>query len=246
VNIGEQIIWLDEVNSTNDYASKLSAENISEGLVVAALFQTEGKGQRGNSWESNHNENLTFSAILFPKFLEVQKQFLLSKTVSLGVFDAISKIADNVSIKWPNDIYIGNGKVAGILIENSFSSRFLDKTIVGIGLNVNQVSFSDDLPNPTSLKIETGKHFELVHILNDLCKSLTIRYQQLIDKQLDKIATDYYQNLYHNNDYFQYSAEGRKFTARVVNVKESGELVLETTKGEILEFSFKEVSFCGE
>jgi len=242
-NIGKEIVWFEKVNSTNLYASKLGKDFANDGLVVASKFQTEGRGQRGNSWESNPGENLTFSILIFPRFLEVQKQFLISKFVSMGVFDVVNAIADDVSIKWPNDIYIKNCKVGGILIENSFSSEFMDSCTIGIGLNVNQQVFPDDLPNPTSLASVTGNKLEIVEVLDSILKSLNSRYQQLVDGEWEKLSEDYFRALYHKNDYYSYKANGKKFTARVVDVRESGELVLETTDGEILEFGFKEVSF---
>jgi BirA family biotin operon repressor/biotin-[acetyl-CoA-carboxylase] ligase len=243
IEIGKDIVWLDEVNSTNSYASKLLGQGAPDGMVIAARHQTEGKGQRGNSWESAKDKNLTFSIILYPNFLEVQKQFLISKVASLAVYDTLTPMLKNISIKWPNDIYINNSKVAGILIENSFSSKMMGSCIIGIGINVNQNTFHEDLPNPTSLINELGKPIDLILLLNNFIKSINSRYQQLRDKDFNRISSDYFQALYHKNDYYSYRAKGEKFTARVVDIRESGELVLETTSGEILEFGFKEVSF---
>ena len=242
-NIGKEIEWLEKVNSTNLYLGGLTRNFSKDGLVVAAKFQSEGRGQRGNSWESNAGENLTFSILIFPKFLEVQKQFLISKVASMGVFDVISSLVPNVSIKWPNDIYIQNCKVGGILIENSFSSDFMDSCIIGIGVNVNQLNFTDELPNPTSLRRVTGENYNVNELLKLFIDSLNKRYQQLIDGEWETLSKDYFQSLYHKNDYYNYKAKGKKFTARVVDVRESGELVLETTEGKTLEFGFKEVSF---
>jgi BirA family biotin operon repressor/biotin-[acetyl-CoA-carboxylase] ligase len=168
---------------------------------------------------------------------------LLSKAASLGVYDTLKPLFPDTSIKWPNDIYISNNKIAGILIENSFSSKMLGSSIIGIGLNVNQQNFSDELPNPTSMMNEIGKKVDVVELLNSLLKSINARYQMLIDGKIDTLSKDYFHALYHKNDYYNYKAKGKRFTARVVDVRESGELVLETTKGEILEFGFKEVSF---
>lgn len=243
LKIGNEIIWLDEVSSTNSYASSLLGKGATDGMVIAARYQSEGKGQRGNTWESEKDKNLTFSIILFPTFVEVQRQFLISKVASLAVYDTLSPMVGGVSIKWPNDIYIKNCKVAGMLIENSFSSRMMGSCIIGIGINVNQQTFHEDLPNPTSLINELGKPIDLVLLLDKFLKSINTRYQQLMNDDFKTISSDYFQALYHKNDYYSYRAKGKRFTARVVDIRESGELVLETTTGEILEFGFKEVSF---
>ena len=157
LTIGDQVIWLEEVNSTNSHAAIMARKQVPEGVVIAARYQTEGKGQRGNSWESEEGKNLTFSVLLYPTFLPVRDQFLLSKLTTLAICDTLSPYIQGVSVKWPNDIYVDDCKIAGILIENSFSSHLLDTSIIGIGLNVNQKIFADDIPNPTSLAILTER-----------------------------------------------------------------------------------------
>ncbi|PKP36664.1 MAG: biotin--[acetyl-CoA-carboxylase] ligase [Bacteroidetes bacterium HGW-Bacteroidetes-15] len=241
--IGKEIIWHQELSSTNDYASTYARDPKSHGLVIAANFQTEGKGQRGNSWESSSGLNLLFSIILRPNFLEVQRQFLLSKSAALAVCDAITPLVSGVSIKWPNDIYINNCKVAGILIENSFSTAFLESSIIGIGVNVNQCSFTDDIPNPTSLKIEAGKEHDIKVLLANICKAFDDRYHMLETSKVDSISSDYQKMLYRKNEFHSYQAQGEVFRARIFGVRNSGELILEKDNGEHKEFAFKEVSY---
>ena len=241
--IGHTIIWLPEVNSTNAYATQQAKRNRTHGMVIAAHKQLEGKGHGGNSWESQADMNLTFSIILHPSFLSPTNQFMLSKAVSLGLIDAIRPhVSGKLSIKWPNDIYINDGKVAGILIENSIYHNAIDSAIVGVGLNVNQVNFPDDIPNPTSLVKEWGRQLDNHELLNSLCDSINIRFKQLMNPD-NPISGHYLQALYRKNDYHPYSSQGRKFYARIYDVKDSGELLLESENGEIFNFQFKEVVF---
>lgn len=241
--IGHRVIRLDEVSSTNDYASELLLDDNAHGQVVVAALQTQGRGQRGNGWESKPGENLLFSILLKPSFLQVQRQFLLSKVAALAVCKTISTYLSNVTIKWPNDIYVGNEKIAGILIENSFSSAILNTSVVGIGVNVNQVDFSDNLPNPTSLNWQTGIKYNLDDTLLLICQVFDMYYRQLEMGEAERINAEYFDLLYRRKGYNRYMAKGEVFKAKIFRVRESGELVLETEQGELREFAFKEVSF---
>ena len=242
-SIGNNVFWIDEVTSTNVYISQLDVTSRKHGVVVAARNQTKGRGQRGNLWKSESGKNLLFSVLLTPKFLAVEQQFLISKISALAVTDLLSEIMSNVTIKWPNDIYVKGNKIAGILIENSFSSATLDTTIVGIGLNVNQDVFSDDLPNPTSLLLELGASFSIADLLNRFCSHFELRYRQLQAGNIEQIAAEYFSKLYRNTGFSRYLSKGEEFDARIVDVKDTGMLILETKKGELKEFAFKEVSF---
>lgn len=241
--IGHKVIWLDEVNSTNEYSTSFTKDSKAHGIVVAAKNQTQGRGQRGNEWESKPGENLLFSIVLKPTFLPVSKQFLLSKITALAVVDFLSDYKAGFTIKWPNDIYIDNRKIAGILIENSFHSENLDTTIVGIGININQSEFSDDLPNPTSLFCETGKRNALGNMLTQFCKLYQEYYSALLRNEVSPISARYFEKLYRRASYGNYTANGQTFRAKIIGVKDTGELVLETESGQLKEFAFKEVSF---
>jgi BirA family biotin operon repressor/biotin-[acetyl-CoA-carboxylase] ligase len=246
LNIGENIIWLNEVESTNTHIAFLAQKNAAEGVVVAAKFQTEGKGQRGNVWESQSGMNLTFSVLLHPSFLPVKNQFLISKITALAICDTLDLLVGNTSIKWPNDIYVGDNKISGILIENSFSSHLMDVSIIGIGLNVNQKTFSDDIPNPTSLHILTQRLFKLDNLLKKLCSALSSRYHQLKCNNIEAISNDYFCKLYRKDSYYTYMANDVTFRAKIFGVRDSGELLLKTDSDEVREFCFKEVSFVSE
>ncbi len=241
--IGQSVIKLDTVSSTNSYALDLiKNDDIDEGVTIVTKYQIAGKGQQDNFWESEKEKNLLFSVILHPCFVKVEKQFLLSKAVSLAVTDFVKTEVSNVTIKWPNDIYVDDKKISGILIENTLSGNIISNTVVGIGLNINQTGFRSDVPNPVSLKMLTNKTYNLNDCFNQLCYFIEKRYKEL-KKDFNKINFEYLKNLYRFNSYNLYESRGGKFLAKIINVENNGELILETQQGEIKKFFFKEVSF---
>jgi len=191
-----QIIRVEQTTSTNWYLLQLSNErNLAEGTVLITGHQTQGRGQGSKSWESEPGANLTFSIILYPLSINASQQFILSKAVSLAVRDFVSQYVPNVSVKWPNDVYVGDKKIAGILIENFVIGDCLTKTIAGIGLNINQKFFLSDAPNPVSLYQLTGKIFVLEDCLQLLHEHIAIRYR-MITEDAEKLNSDYLQHLY--------------------------------------------------
>ena len=147
------LIVLPETGSTNNYLSQLCNEQeaaVKEFTTVIAERQTAGKGQRGNSWESEDYRNLTFSFVLYPTFVEVRRQFLLSQFISLSIKEELDEWTEDISIKWPNDIYWHEKKICGILIENDLAGHHIGRCIAGIGVNINQEVFRSDAPNPVS------------------------------------------------------------------------------------------------
>ncbi|MBN1990115.1 MAG: biotin--[acetyl-CoA-carboxylase] ligase [Bacteroidales bacterium] len=238
-----KVEWLESVGSTNDLAFAQGARGAAEGAVFAAVSQTEGRGQRGNYWESEPGDNLTFSLVLRPEFLPVHNQFLLSMAVALGVCDWLKSHGVPATIKWPNDIYVGNSKLGGILIENSISGSSFGFSVVGIGVNVNQSRFSADLPNPASLKLLTSRGYELPAELDTLLNLLAVRYDTLKRGNTTALVASYMESLYRKSDWFRYCDTTGVFEARIKLVKPSGELVLELADGSIREYLFKEVSF---
>jgi len=241
--IGNEIVWLHKVDSTNLYAERYVSDDCAHGVVVATTNQTQGRGQRGNQWESKAGENLLFSIVLKPSFLLVHKQFLISKITALAIVEFLSNYTNGLSIKWPNDIYVNSSKISGVLIENSFHSEYLDTTIVGIGINVNQTEFSDDLPNPTSLAVESGKKYQLQSLLQEFCQIFQKHYDALQLDSVGEISHSYFDKLFRSDGYSNYNASGQTFRARIIGVRDTGELVLVTESGERKEFAFKEVSF---
>jgi BirA family biotin operon repressor/biotin-[acetyl-CoA-carboxylase] ligase len=247
-----KIIKIKETTSTNKYLEELQRqEKQEEGSVVVAEFQTAGKGQAGNSWESEQGKNLLCSMLLYPDFLEVEKQFLVSEIISLAIVDTLAKALEaggdtsrtSVSIKWPNDIYYQNKKIVGILIENNILGNAIESCIIGMGVNVNQEKFTANALNPVSLKQITGKEYSLDELLKSLMNNIFTRYVQLMNGEEDKIHSDYMQNLFRNNGFHLFRTEGKDFFAKIKNVSYSGLLTLETKEGEDKVFAFKEVEF---
>jgi BirA family transcriptional regulator, biotin operon repressor / biotin---[acetyl-CoA-carboxylase] ligase len=238
-----QFEWLDRVDSTNSYCMRMANNGKPEGYAVASFYQEQGRGQRGNSWESEEGKNLTFSLLLRPTFIKVEEQFLLSKVIALSICNWIQLQGKIAAIKWPNDIYVGDKKVAGILIENSFSSPVLEVSVVGIGLNLNQTNFTSDIPNPTSMMLLTDIQFRPEIVLSELVASIQTRYHQLKHGRKEMLSDDYLKSLYKFQHYFNYSSSEGKFKAKIIGVQPTGKLILETDKGQQLSFGFKEVSF---
>ena len=237
------IIYLDEVNSTNCYLSdRVRNQQLEEGFTVAAVNQTKGKGQAGNSWEAEAGKNLTFSILFRPLTIEAQEQFIISQAVALGVADALSEFTGDISIKWANDVYWRDRKIAGILIENTISGNRISHSIAGIGININQEKFLSDAPNPVSLKQITGIEYSLKDLLPRFRASIFERYSQMQINDTE-IRADYFKKLYRREGFYLYESAGETFEAQIKRVKPSGHLVLETKKGEELVFAFKELRF---
>jgi len=242
--IGSKIERVLEIGSTNNYAAtQLLTKRLPEGVVYVADSQVDGRGQTSNIWESEANKNLTFSILLYPDFLEIIRQFEISKAISLGVTDFLKDMTNHVSIKWPNDIYIRKGKVAGILIENSIRINKISSSIVGIGLNINQLTFTSNAPNPVSLCQITGKVYDLEESLSQLCLKIDARYHQLRNGEFRKIDENYTEMLYQRGIWSHYSAEDVDFDGQILGVDQIGRLIIETRSGKINKYDFKEVIF---
>jgi len=242
--IGSYVERITEIGSTNNYAAlQLLTKRLPEGIVFVADSQVDGRGQTSNKWESEPNKNLTFSILLFPDFIEISNQFEISKIISLGVSDFLKELTNEVSIKWPNDLYIGKGKVAGILIENSVRSNKISSCIVGIGLNVNQQIFPSNLPNPVSVSQKTDEIYPLDTALSRLCLKIDSRYHQLRNGEFSRIDKDYTEMLYQLRTWSQYSDETGDFEGQIVGVDQIGRLLIETRKGKTNRYHFKEVVF---
>ncbi len=241
-----KVITLQSVGSTNEYMiDQVRQGKIKqEGTVVVAIEQTSGKGLDKNSWESEKGKNLTFSILFKPVFLRADQQFMLNKCVSLGVFDFVMTTIPHrkVNIKWPNDIYVENKKIAGILINNTIEGSELIHSVAGIGININQLNFSDRLRNPVSLKQLIRKEFDPNQALNEILYFIENRYTQLLTNESAQLDTDYLNALYRMNEDFTYRFNDRKITARITGISDYGHLQLLTT-GERIECDFKEIEF---
>ncbi len=243
--IGNTIINLETVDSTNLYLNKLlkTRKNIDEGTVVITKQQVAGRGQLNNIWESNPGENLLISYIVFPFFLKADHQFILSKATALGVFDFLSGYLEKVKIKWPNDIYVNDKKICGILIENSLRGASISNSIIGIGININQSNFSKKIPNPTSLKLETQRTFDLQKTLTALCEKLDNRYEQIKSAEYEDVNNLYINHLYRYNIFSNYRDKSGIFSAKITGIDESGRLCLCDSSNNFRKYAFKEVEF---
>lgn len=242
--IGSTIVHLDIVDSTNNYAAKeLLTKSLDEGTVFVAACQQSGRGQGESSWESSEGKNLTFSIVLYPRNLEVSRQFIISKTIALGIADFLSGYSQGIRIKWPNDIYAGDRKIAGILIETAVMAGKISRAVIGIGLNINQEKFVSDAPNPVSLKNLTGKTFDLKRTLNELCFHLDKRYLQLIGYKYSQIDLDFERLLYRMGEWAMFCADGSDFEGMITGTDPEGQLLIQNREGKIRGFQFKEVQF---
>ena len=242
--IGKSIIELDVVDSTNNYASKLVAEmEVLEGTVLIAHFQGEGKGQRGNVWTSEPGKNLTFSLVLKPKKVSPSEAFVISKIVSLAICKYLETVVEeDVFIKWPNDIYVGEKKICGILIENQFKGKNFENAIIGIGLNVNQTNFQN-LPRVTSLILELKKELELRSVLDDLLKSIEICYLRFQREGVSMIHEEYLTHLLFIDEMRRYKTSQGEIIGKIVNVLSNGKVEIETKEGQLFNFDIKELEF---
>jgi len=245
--IGSEIIRLKEVESTNLYLMDwLIREKPVEGTVVISGFQTAGRGTDGSIWESEPGRNLTFSFVIYPTFLAVEAQFYINKIISLGLADLVGEVfpgRDDIRIKWPNDIYIGKHKVAGTLIQNGIKGSEFDFCVIGVGLNVNQQSFTKEAANAVSLQMVTHSEFDLEEILNRTLTKLEYRLNQLKQGAKKEIDEDYLEVLYKLQQIAGYIYKGNPIQAKITGVNRYGQLVLELPGGKFIKCDLKEIKF---
>ena len=237
---GLGVFYTPETPSTNTLLwEMLRREPLVEGFVVYTDFQSAGKGQTGNTWEAEQGKNLLFSMLLYPQKIQTDELFLISQIVSLAIKQALDKYTNYIEVKWPNDIYWKDKKLAGILIENSFQANKI-KTVIGIGLNVNQKTFRSDVPNPVSLRQITGRSFNRKKLLKAISNNIQEIYREL---NTDFIRSEYSRIMYRRNGFHSYKTDIEEFKAKIVTVHPDGKLELETELGERKGFYFKEVQF---
>ena len=242
--IGSKLFYSEELTSTNSHASLMLKEGpVAEGSVFYADFQTSGKGRAGNKWESERGKNLLISIILYPESLLPEDQCFISMAFSLGICDFADNHFAGSKIKWPNDIYINDDKIAGILIENSILGSSLESTIAGIGFNINQIQFPSSVPNPVSLRMLTGKEYDTGACLEKLVANLDDRYRQLLYGSREQLESEYLSRLYRLNEWHYYRSEEKLFKGMVKGISASGRLKLKKEDGITLEFDFKEVEY---
>ena len=232
---------IQETTSTNDEARRDAYDHLD---AIWSEHQTAGRGQRGHSWHSTEGENVTFSVVLKPTFLPIVEQFLLSEIVALSLVETMAHYGIDCRIKWTNDLYAGDSKLAGVLIEHSLTLDGIARTIVGIGLNINQVEFPGDLPNPISMALVRNTRFDRREVLERYMQTLAAWYDKLERGEKAEIEACYREKMYHLDEPHTYALpSGEQFTATIRGVRPSGELRLEHADGTIREYAFKEVEF---
>lgn len=239
--------FLPETPSTNSYLQMLLDTNAATtGDAVYTFNQTQGRGQKGNQWISQPGKNVLLSIAIQPEFLPARNQFLLSELAALAVKKVLDEYVDNVCIKWPNDIYIKDKKIAGILIENRLKDAKIEYSIVGIGVNINQTEFPADLPNPISLhqilETETNPELFAEKLHDSLCKNLL----NIDTEKNDEVRRYYLNSLYRRDGFHPYRDANGDFMAKILDVNASGHLMLEMEDGKVMVYDLKEVTFLAE
>lgn len=235
------IYHIDETTSTNDDARN---PRYRHGDIVWAERQTAGRGQRGHTWTSPEGVNLTFSLVLEPRFLPVEEQFLLSEVIALALTDTFKKSGIATRIKWTNDIYAGDRKLVGMLIEHNLAEGHLARTIAGIGINVNQVRFDPSLPNPVSMALAASRTFDRHEVLGLFHTCCMERYEQLRSGDREAIQHDYRERMYRLGQRSPFRLpDGTPFEAIIEGVRPSGELLLRHDDGSQRAYLFREVEF---
>ena len=237
-----KIFKFDSVNSTNDLLSLWADDPlISTGSIIWALNQYNGRGQHGNIWECEPNTNLTFSVLIRHEKLHAMDQFSLNKSISLSLIKSLYPLSNNLSIKWPNDIFIYDKKIAGILIENSIKGNYIDYSIVGIGINVNQTIFPDNLKNASSIINETGQRTDLDELLNSIAKNIEEGINNFHNEGDNRILETYLSNLYKKDEISVFRKDHKNFNGIIRGVDKYGKILIELENDDIVSFSNGEI-----
>jgi BirA family biotin operon repressor/biotin-[acetyl-CoA-carboxylase] ligase len=240
------IIKLNAIDSTNSYLKNLALNNTLDNFtVVTATSQIKGRGQLGTSWMSENGKNLTFSVLIdFPNF-KISNQFYLSMACSLAVLKTVKmNVKVSTLVKWPNDILAEKDKIAGILIENSVSGRYIKQSIIGIGMNVNQTNFPKAIGNVTSLKNLAGTDFDTDELLHSILKNLYYFVHLIYNKEFVTLKEKYMNALYQYNKPAMFEDSiGEVFLGKIVDISEEGKLVIEIQNETTRKFSLKEIKF---
>ena len=241
--LGKDIHFLPDCHSTNDTAlGELRKGKVGEGSIVITHHQTKGKGQRGNTWEAKAGENLTFSLVLRPKFLDLSEQFLLNMAISNAIRNCVQEYLPDLKVKWPNDLVLpAQGKIGGILIENLVGSSGWEYAVVGIGLNINQQEFHT--AQATSFSLATGNHYPLEELFKLLIGYIEQSYIALKKGKYAEIISEYLRHLYLYEEWAQFTVGEEALTGKIVGLTASGNLLLELPNGLRRPFGIKEIKF---
>ena len=211
--------------------------------LVTAEFQTAGRGAGTNTWESERSQNLLFSLISYPLRLQASQMFALSEVTALAIRDALCSYTEGFQIKWPNDVYHGDKKIVGMLIENDLRGKWVRRSTIGVGVDVNQTRFLSDAPNPISLAQILGKETDREQVLECILHQFNYYYGMMEREQFTELHNLYMQHLYRRNAMHTYADATGTFQAQIIDVEPTGHLVLECRNGEQRRYDFKEVQF---
>jgi len=242
--LGKNSIYLPSCHSTNDIAAEIiQTKTVFDGTIVITSDQTAGRGQRGSTWEALPDQNITVSMILKPDFLNISQQFRLNMAVSLGIYEFLCKyLSEGLAVKWPNDIYVSNRKMGGVLIENTFSGSRFVYSVIGIGLNINQMIFSNDWAISLKLASQKLDDFRIEKLIEQLCECIEKYYLQLKNGHSDEQKKKYLERLFRFGEWHQYDQNGKRFLGKIIDVAETGHLIMKVGE-ELKMFDFKEISF---
>ena len=242
--VGKTILWLEETQSSNSFmADQLKVSDMSDGWVVVASHQTEGKGTSGNKWEDEKGKNLLFSVLLKPGFIPARNQFLLNQIICLAIADAIESMFDlKVMLKWPNDIFIHEKKIGGVLIENVLMGNSIKQSIIGIGINVNQKQFDNKIMQAESLTNLVNAEIDITKILLTILKRIEVYYLTCQAGKILEIGSNYKNRLLGINEKRKYKIGDMIVDGIIKGLSDEGQLQIEI-KNELIQFGFKEIEF---
>ena len=240
-----KVIRLKEVDSTNRYLHDCQQLPDGQSVLVVADYQTAGRGQGSNTWESEPGKNLLFSLAIQPKFVPVRRQFLLAEAEALAIKEALDSYTDGITLKWPNDVYWQDRKISGTLIETSLSAGAVKRCVFGTGIDVNQREFHSDAPNPVSLYNIIGVETPTEQLLDEIVQHFDHYYSLAVGGHSDHIVSQYHAALYRREGLHLYedTSTGEQFSARIDHVSVDGRLHLALSDGTRREYTLKEVRF---
>lgn len=236
-------IALENIDSTNNFIKELPETTDNEWTVVITEFQTDGRGSGTNSWESEKGENLLFSLRFKPCGVRANQMFVLSQMIALAVCRTLLTYHKGFCIKWPNDIYHNDRKIAGILIENDLMGAYVNHCVIGVGLNVNQKTFKSNAPNPVSLAQITGENTPKEKLLEQILQECQGLYKSIEKQDFNRIKEEYMQHLYRKNTPCTYRDANGRFEGSITDVQPSGHLVVTDCNGNLRRYDFKEIEY---
>lgn len=238
------LIHISETSSTNTYMHELlEREKVPEGSCVWADFQTAGRGQIGNVWESEAGKNLTFSIVIYPNFLPANRQFLISELSAYSVKELLDKYTSDITVKWPNDVYWKDRKICGMLIENDLSGQNLYASVSGIGINLNQKEFYGGAPNPVSLWQILGHEVDRETCMQEFLDIFYANYVLILEGRENELHDKYMQSLYRKEGFYWYEDANGRFEAALQGIEPTGHLLLALKDGTVRRYEFKEVKY---